>query len=181
MPANERMDWLVEKATELGVASIQPLMTERSVLRLSGERADKKVAHWHSVAIAACEQCGGNRVPAVSRLCKTLTSLAIRPWQCRATDPTAWACCHCRCKPVPCPTAHQRVVQCVRRCCHIVYLRPRRRLEPGIEEDLAVSKRQVSHRSPWVHAHCVRETADSWPHWRDWRCSPHSRSLRVAP
>jgi 16S rRNA (uracil1498-N3)-methyltransferase len=65
MPANDRMDWLVEKATELGVASIQPLMTERSVLRLSGERADKKVAHWQSVAIAACEQCGGNRVPLV--------------------------------------------------------------------------------------------------------------------
>jgi 16S rRNA (uracil1498-N3)-methyltransferase len=63
MPANERMDWLVEKATELGVASIQPLMTERSVLKLSGERAEKKVAHWQSVAIAACEQCGGNRVP----------------------------------------------------------------------------------------------------------------------
>jgi 16S rRNA (uracil1498-N3)-methyltransferase len=65
MPANDRMDWLVEKATELGVASIQPLMTERSVLRLSGERADKKVAHWQSVAIAACEQCGGNRVPTI--------------------------------------------------------------------------------------------------------------------
>lgn len=65
MPANDRMDWLVEKAAELGVASIQPLMTERSVLRLSGERADKKVAHWQSVAIAACEQCGGNRVPLV--------------------------------------------------------------------------------------------------------------------
>lgn len=65
MPANDRMDWLVEKASELGVASIQPLMTERSVLRLGGERADKKVAHWHSVAIAACEQCGGNRVPRI--------------------------------------------------------------------------------------------------------------------
>jgi 16S rRNA (uracil1498-N3)-methyltransferase len=65
MPANDRMDWLVEKATELGVASIQPLMTERSVLRLSGERADKKVAHWQSVAVAACEQCGGNRVPLI--------------------------------------------------------------------------------------------------------------------
>jgi 16S rRNA (uracil1498-N3)-methyltransferase len=65
MPANDRMDWLVEKASELGVASIQPLMTERSVLRLSGERAEKKVAHWHSVAIAACEQCGGNRVPRI--------------------------------------------------------------------------------------------------------------------
>lgn len=65
MPANERMDWLVEKATELGVASIQPLMTERSVLRLAGERAEKKVAHWQSVAIAASEQCGGNRVPLI--------------------------------------------------------------------------------------------------------------------
>ena len=73
MPANERMDWLVEKATELGVASIQPLMTERSVLRLSGERADKKVAHWHSVAIAACEQCGGNRVPVLHPV-RTLAS-----------------------------------------------------------------------------------------------------------
>ena len=65
MPANDRMDWLVEKATELGVASIQPLMTERSVLRLAGERAEKKVAHWQSVAVSACEQCGGNRVPTV--------------------------------------------------------------------------------------------------------------------
>ena len=65
MPANERMDWLVEKATELGVASIQPLMTERSVLRLSGERADKKRAHWKGIAVAACEQCGRNRVPLI--------------------------------------------------------------------------------------------------------------------
>ena len=65
MPANDRMDWLVEKATELGVASIQPLMSERSVLRLAGDRADKKVAHWQSVAVSACEQCGGNRVPTI--------------------------------------------------------------------------------------------------------------------
>lgn len=65
MPANDRMDWLVEKATELGVAGIQPLHTAHSVLRLSGERATKKQAHWQSVAVAACEQCGGNRVPVV--------------------------------------------------------------------------------------------------------------------
>jgi len=65
MPANERMDWLVEKATELGVASIQPLMTAHAVLRLSGERADKKRAHWEAIAAAACEQCGRNRVPVV--------------------------------------------------------------------------------------------------------------------
>ena len=65
MPANDRMDWLVEKATEMGVASVQPLITERSVLRLSGERAEKKQAHWQSIAVAACEQCGRNRVPII--------------------------------------------------------------------------------------------------------------------
>ena len=65
MPANERMDWLVEKANELGVASIQPLVCERSVLRLSGERAQKKEAHWQAIAVAASEQCGRNRVPLV--------------------------------------------------------------------------------------------------------------------
>ena len=65
MPANERMDWLVEKGVELGVASIQPLMTERSVLRLSGERLEKKRAHWQGIAIAACEQCGRNRFPLI--------------------------------------------------------------------------------------------------------------------
>jgi len=65
MPANERMDWLVEKAVELGVASIQPLMTQRTVLRLSGDRAAKKQNHWQSIAVAACEQCGGNRVPVI--------------------------------------------------------------------------------------------------------------------
>ncbi len=65
MPANERMDWLVEKATELGVASIQPLMTAHGVLRLAGERAEKKRAHWEAIAIASCEQCGRNRVPVI--------------------------------------------------------------------------------------------------------------------
>ena len=63
VPANDRMDWLVEKAAELGVASIRPLMTERSVLRLKGERAEKKQAHWQAVAVSACEQSGRTRVP----------------------------------------------------------------------------------------------------------------------
>lgn len=63
MPANERMDWLVEKATELGAASIQPVLAQRSVLKLQGERAQKKQAHWQGIAIAACEQSGRNRVP----------------------------------------------------------------------------------------------------------------------
>lgn len=65
IPANDRMDWLVEKAAELGAASIQPLVTDRSVLRLSGERARRKQEHWQAIAAAACEQCGGNRVPQV--------------------------------------------------------------------------------------------------------------------
>ena len=65
IPANERMDWLVEKAGELGAASIQPLLTERAVLRPTGERAEKKRAHWQAIAVAACEQCGRNRVPQV--------------------------------------------------------------------------------------------------------------------
>jgi 16S rRNA (uracil1498-N3)-methyltransferase len=65
MPANERMDSLVEKATELGAAAIQPLVCQRSVLRLSGDRALKKVTHWQAVAVAACEQCGRTRVPRV--------------------------------------------------------------------------------------------------------------------
>ncbi|MFT3663672.1 16S rRNA (uracil(1498)-N(3))-methyltransferase [Piscinibacter sp.] len=74
MPANERMDALVEKACELGVAAIQPLLCERSVLRLSGERAQKKVAHWQAVAVAACEQSGRTRVPAVAPV------LALPDW-----------------------------------------------------------------------------------------------------
>ena len=63
MPANERMDTLVEKATELGAAAIQPLVCERSVLRLVGERAERKSAHWQAIAAAACEQSGRNRLP----------------------------------------------------------------------------------------------------------------------
>jgi 16S rRNA (uracil1498-N3)-methyltransferase len=80
MPANERMDWLVEKATELGVASVQPLMTARSVLRLKAERAEKKQAHWQAVAAAACEQCGGNRVPVIHPVLALDDWLRQAPW-----------------------------------------------------------------------------------------------------
>ncbi len=68
VPANDRMDALVEKATELGVAAIVPLVSERSVLRLDGDRATRRVAHWQAVAVAACEQCGRSRVPVVEPL-----------------------------------------------------------------------------------------------------------------
>ncbi len=66
MPANERMDTVIEKAAELGVSRIQPLLCERSVLRLAGERAQKKVTHWQAVATAACEQSGRTRVPQIA-------------------------------------------------------------------------------------------------------------------
>lgn len=62
--ANDRMDWLIQKTTELGVAAIQPLYTERSQ-RIPGD-VGKRVEHWRGVAIAACEQCGRNRIPDVA-------------------------------------------------------------------------------------------------------------------
>jgi 16S rRNA (uracil1498-N3)-methyltransferase len=65
MPANERMDWLVEKAAELGAARIVPLLCERSVLRLAGERAARRREHWQAVAVAAAEQSGATRLTEV--------------------------------------------------------------------------------------------------------------------
>jgi len=63
MCSSEKMDWVVQKATELGVAEIQPVQAQRSVARLSSERAEKRIEHWRSVTIAACEQCGRNTLP----------------------------------------------------------------------------------------------------------------------
>jgi 16S rRNA (uracil1498-N3)-methyltransferase len=61
----ERMDFVVQKATELGVTQLVPLLTERSVVRLDAQQAHRKVNHWHAIAIAACEQSGRNRLPEV--------------------------------------------------------------------------------------------------------------------
>ncbi|SRR5579883_657323 len=62
----EKMDWIVQKATELGAIEIVPLITERSEVKLDGSRAEKRAEHWRSVAISACEQSGRARVPAVA-------------------------------------------------------------------------------------------------------------------
>jgi 16S rRNA (uracil1498-N3)-methyltransferase len=62
------MDYTVQKAVELGVAAIQPLLTKRGVVRLEGTRASARIEHWRKIAIAACEQCGRNRVPEVRPL-----------------------------------------------------------------------------------------------------------------
>jgi 16S rRNA (uracil1498-N3)-methyltransferase len=63
--SGDRMDYTVQKAVELGVAAIQPLITRKGVVRLEGNRASARVSHWQKVAIAACEQCGRNRIPEV--------------------------------------------------------------------------------------------------------------------
>lgn len=68
LPAADKMDWVVQKAVELGATAIVPLQAKRSVVRLSGERAEKRSLHWHQVAISACEQCGRNRVPELASL-----------------------------------------------------------------------------------------------------------------
>ncbi len=65
LTSSEKMDWVIQKATELGVCEIQPLSTERSVARLSAERAARRTEHWQQVAISACEQCGRNVLPVI--------------------------------------------------------------------------------------------------------------------
>ena len=61
----ERMDWAIQKATELGASQITPIISERCEVRLKDERADKRLAHWRQVAISACEQCGRSVLPLI--------------------------------------------------------------------------------------------------------------------
>ncbi|HZZ94574.1 MAG TPA: 16S rRNA (uracil(1498)-N(3))-methyltransferase [Usitatibacter sp.] len=65
LPEADKMDWIVQKAVELGVAWIQPIVCDRSVVRLAADRAARREAHWKRVAVAACEQTGRNQVPEV--------------------------------------------------------------------------------------------------------------------
>jgi 16S rRNA (uracil1498-N3)-methyltransferase len=68
LPEGAKMDWIIEKAVELGVAAVQPLAAARSVVRLSGERADKRREHWQGVIVAASEQSGRNRLAQLAPL-----------------------------------------------------------------------------------------------------------------
>ncbi len=82
MSSSEKMDWVVQKATELGAAEVQPVNTQRSVAKLNQERAEKRTEHWRGVVIAACEQSGRNDlmpVPAPIDLSHWLTSAANLP------------------------------------------------------------------------------------------------------
>lgn len=86
----EKMDWILQKATELGVAAFVPVASERSEVRLDAERADKRVAHWRSVVRSACEQSGRARVPAVAAPQPLATALATLPAGARfLLDPSA--------------------------------------------------------------------------------------------
>lgn len=93
MPANERMDWLVEKATELGATAIQPLHCARSVLRLDEDRAARRGAHWRAIAAAAGEQCGRAWLPRIEPVrtldawLATLTDGDARRWLLCAPQP----------------------------------------------------------------------------------------------
>ncbi|WP_137175250.1 16S rRNA (uracil(1498)-N(3))-methyltransferase [Massilia sp. HP4] len=79
LPEGSKMDWIVEKAVELGVTAIQPLAAQRSVVRLAGERAEKRQAHWQGVIVAAAEQCGRNRLARLQPLADVQPWLATPP------------------------------------------------------------------------------------------------------
>lgn len=81
LSSGDRMDITLQKAVELGVAAIQPLATERSVVKLKGERAQRRVEHWQNLVIAACEQCGRNRVPEVAAV------LSVPEWLAQVAMP----------------------------------------------------------------------------------------------
>lgn len=74
LPEAAKMDWIIEKAVELGVAAVQPLAAERSVVKLSGDRVEKRQAHWQAVIVAAAEQSGRNRLAALAPLAR------LRDW-----------------------------------------------------------------------------------------------------
>ncbi len=74
LPEGSKMDWIIEKAVELGVAGIQPLAARRCVVRLSAERAEKKLEHWNGIVVSASEQCGRNRLASVA------APLEFRDW-----------------------------------------------------------------------------------------------------
>src|SRR5688500_16528829 len=81
---SEKMDWIIQKAVEMGVSCIQPLATKLSMIRLSGERAERRMNHWQQVAISACEQCGRNHIPQVLPLTSLHNWLATQANDCKS-------------------------------------------------------------------------------------------------
>ncbi|HEX7810682.1 MAG TPA: 16S rRNA (uracil(1498)-N(3))-methyltransferase [Burkholderiales bacterium] len=81
LSSGDRMDFTLQKAVELGVGAIQPVATERSVVKLRDERAQRRVEHWQNLVISACEQCGRNRIPSVAPV------LAYDAWAAQLVHP----------------------------------------------------------------------------------------------
>jgi 16S rRNA (uracil1498-N3)-methyltransferase len=79
VPRGDRMDFIVQKATELGVTRILPILSQRSVVRLDADQAESKAAHWRAVAVSACEQCGRNRLPSIEAPRQLLKVLGDAP------------------------------------------------------------------------------------------------------
>jgi 16S rRNA (uracil1498-N3)-methyltransferase len=79
LPEADKMDWIIQKSVELGAAWVQPIVCDRSVVRLSGERAARRESHWRRVAIAACEQSGRNRIAEVRPTLVFLNWIAVPP------------------------------------------------------------------------------------------------------
>ncbi len=75
VPRGDRMDFIVQKATELGVARVVPVLSQRSVVRLDPSQAESKAAHWRAIAVNACEQCGRNRLPVIEAPCQLIRYL----------------------------------------------------------------------------------------------------------
>lgn len=148
--SGERMDYTLQKAVELGVAAIQPIAAKRSVVKLAGERADKRVAHWQGVVASACEQCGRNRVPVVA------SPMTLANWlgqheagRLLFLSPTAEA----RLADLSSSTAQDWLVAGPEGA-----LRPMKSLH---------CMQQAPFRSDWDRAYCVPRRR-RWPHWR--RC-----------
>jgi 16S rRNA (uracil1498-N3)-methyltransferase len=84
LPEADKMDWILQKSVELGVTWVQPVICERSVVRLSGDRAARRESHWQRVMIAACEQCGRNVVPELR------ATAAFRDWAAQPSQAARW-------------------------------------------------------------------------------------------
>jgi 16S rRNA (uracil1498-N3)-methyltransferase len=86
--SGDKMDWVIEKATELGAQRLIPVAADRSLLKLSGDRAEKRLAHWRNIAKAAAAQCGRTIIPEVSAICRF--EEAVRAWATHPLPKTGW-------------------------------------------------------------------------------------------
>lgn len=112
--SQDRMDWIVEKAVELGVSTLVPVLTERSVVKLNSQRADKRVQHWQKLVISASEQCGRNRLMQIHMPCDTATAIRLC-----AGQPMLWCHLHGQSTEISSPSIVEQVAL-ARQACLVV-------------------------------------------------------------